>query len=581
MNKIVNAIEKHQSFFEKISKNNYLMAIKDGFITAMPLVLFSSIFLLFSSIPGLMHITLPAAVLAWLSKIYTFTMGVIGLVVAGTVAKSLTGNLNRKMPTGKVINDTSTMVASICAFLFLTITQEPETGSFQIGFMGTQGLMSSFVAAFITVNVYKFCVLKNITIHMPKEVPGAISQAFKDVFPFSFSILICSFVDLITRNYLDAPFAQMLQKVLSPVFKGVESYPGMMLIWFLIAMFWFVGIHGPSIVLPAITAVQIANTDANLQLLNSGQHPYHALTSNFGNYIPGIGGTGATFIVPIILIFFMKSKQLKAIGKTSIIPVMFAVNEPLLFGAPMILNPYFFVPFLMTPVVNVALGKIFIDFLGMSGMVYVLPWALPGPIGILLNTHFQPIAFVFIAVMLTIDFLIYLPFCRGYDNMLVEKEQQELVNEIDADNGEGAESVALETGISAQANAALAVNEQDTELHLDHNVKVLVLCAGSGTSAQLANALNEGAKEHDLPLVANSGAYGSHHEILPGYNVVILAPQVRNYYSDMKEDTDKLGIKLIATKGMEYINLTLDSEGAIKYILSQLSEEGQVATQGM
>lgn len=133
-------------------------------------------------------------------------------------------------------------------------------------------------------------------------------------------------------------------------------------------------------------------------------------------------------------------------------------------------------------------------------------------------------------------------------------------------------SIALETGISKQSNSALAVKEQDAELHLDHDVKVLVLCAGSGTSAQLANALNEGAKEHNLPLVANSGAYGSHHEILPGYNVVILAPQVRNYYSDMKEDTDKLGIKLIATKGMEYINLTLDSEGAIKYILSQLSE---------
>ncbi|WP_194283382.1 PTS transporter subunit EIIC, partial [Streptococcus pneumoniae] len=112
---------------------------------------------------------------------------------------------------------------------------------------------------------------------------------------------------------------------------------------------WFVGIHGPSIVLPAVTALQLSNMEENAQLLANGQFPYHSLTPNFGNYIAAIGGTGATFVVPFILIFFMRSKQLKSVGKATITPVLFAVNEPLLFGMPVILNPYLFVPFLMTP----------------------------------------------------------------------------------------------------------------------------------------------------------------------------------------------------------------------------------------
>ena len=91
------------------------------------------------------------------------------------------------------------------------------------------------------------------------------------------------------------------------------------------------------------------------------------------------GGTGATFIVPLLLILFMKSKQLKAVGKASIVPVAFAVNEPLLFGAPMILNPYMLIPFVAAGCVNVSVAKFFIDNVGMNGFSFVVPWATPAP----------------------------------------------------------------------------------------------------------------------------------------------------------------------------------------------------------
>lgn len=551
MNGIIKQIEKHQELFQRISANIYLTAIKDGFLTAMPVILFSSLFILCAAIPPLVGIKLPKSFETWLWKIYDYSMGIVGLLVAGTTARCLAGSMNRKMPSGKVINEVSVMLASIVSFLLLAVTK--MDGVFQGDFFGTKGILSSFVAAFITVNVYKFCVIKDITIKMPKEVPGSISQNFRDVFPFSFSVFFAAIIDIATRYYLNVPFAEVFSKILSPVFQGAETYLGLSIIWFLVPFFWFVGVHGPSVVKPGLAAALYGNTEANLELFRNGQHPFHALTENFGNFVGELGGTGATFIVPIIFILFMKSKQLKAVGKASIVPVMFAVNEPLLFAAPIVLNPYFLIPFCLAPIVNVILGKFFISVLGMNGYMHVLPWATPGPIGNLMSTHFQPISFVFTVLLLVVDFIIYYPFCKAYDKVLLSEETKN-----------------ANTEDRFETNNSTKVDESET-VQLEKEIKILVLCAGAGTSAMLANALTEGASSLNLPLSSSAGAYGSHYEIMKYYDMVILAPQVKTYYNDIKKDTEKLGIKLIATEGAEYINLTRNPEKAVQFVLEKLN----------
>lgn len=371
----------------------------------------------------------------------------------------------------------------------------------------------------------------------------------------------------------------MIATLIQPLFKGTDSYAGLALIEFLIPMFWFLGIHGPSVVKPAFEAALYGNTTANLALFKGGHFPVHALTENFLNFVGELGGTGATFVVPLIFIFLMRSKQLKAIGKASVIPVMFAVNEPLLFGAPIILNPYFFIPFVLTPMINVLIGKLFIDLLHMNGFMYILSWALPGPIGAFMDTNFQPISLLLMVVLLVLDTLIYLPFCRAYDATLVEKEAQ-----VDAQEAAGAGATASVTTTTDTPNPVVentnetvettdtsaTVNDSSVSQRLAREVKVLVLCAGGGTSEQLANALTAAAKKYKEPIVASAGAYGSHHDILPNYDMVVLAPQVRTYYDDLKSDTDRLGIKLVATKGQQYIALTRDPEKALNFVLENL-----------
>lgn len=591
MDAIVKMLEKHQPFFEKISRNIYLQAIKDGFLGCMPIVLTSSIFLLIANLPGVVGITLPQPLIDWCNKLYNFTMGVMGIMVAGTTAKNFTASMNRRMPAGKVLNDGSTMVAAQCSMLLLAVTQfttkfnGSELSVFDCTSMGTRGLFSAYIAAFITVWVYKFCVSRDLTIKLPKEVPGAIAQNFRDIIPFGGAVIICGIIDVIVRNLMGVPFSELLIKLLSPLFTAAETYPGLILIQAATAFFWFIGVHGPSIVQPGIDPIRLANQAENLQVLLAGGHPAHSLTFNM-SLVGEFGGTGATLIVPLLLILFMKSKQLKAVGKASIVPVAFAVNEPLLFGAPMILNPYMLIPFVAAGCVNVSVAKFFIDNVGMNGFSFVVPWATPAPIGIFITTNFQLIALVFVAIIILLDAIIYLPFLKAYDKLLCDQEA-ERVAELGLESN-GAAAIAAnapapaveQTTASVETTAAAAGSEPvtnqpepaaDASAKKDvDGLKVLVLCAGAGTSAMLANAIKEGAAQTGENIASSAGAYGQHTAIMDQYDVIVLAPQVRSYYNDMKADTDRLGIKLLAPRGKEYIDLTRDPAGAIKWLRENL-----------
>ena len=591
MDAIVKMLEKHQPFFEKISRNIYLQAIKDGFLGCMPIVLTSSIFLLIATLPGVVGITLPQPLIDWCNKLYSFTMGVMGIMVAGTTAKNFTASMNRRMPAGKVLNDGSTMVAAQCSMLLLAVTQfttkfnGSELSVFDCTSMGTRGLFSAYIAAFITVWVYKFCVSRDLTIKLPKEVPGAIAQNFRDIIPFGGAVIICGIIDVVVRNLMGVPFSELLIKLLSPLFTAAETYPGLILIQAATAFFWFIGVHGPSIVQPGIDPIRLANQAENLQVLLAGGHPAHSLTFNM-SLVGEFGGTGATFIVPLLLILFMKSKQLKAVGKASIVPVAFAVNEPLLFGAPMILNPYMLIPFVTAGCVNVSVAKFFIDNVGMNGFSFVVPWATPAPIGIFITTNFQLIALVFVAIIILLDAIIYLPFLKAYDKLLCDQEAERAAELGLEPNGTAAiaakpsapaveqATASVETTVAAADSKPVADQPKpaaDASAKKDvDGLKVLVLCAGAGTSAMLANAIKEGAAQTGENIASSAGAYGQHTAIMDQYDVIVLAPQVRSYYNDMKADTDRLGIKLLAPRGKEYIDLTRDPAGAIKWLRENL-----------
>ena len=570
MNKLIAFIEKGKPFFEKLSRNIYLRAIRDGFIAGMPVILFSSIFILIAFVPNSWGFKWSDETVAFLMKPYSYSMGILAVLVAGTTAKSLTDSVNRSMEKTNQINYMSTLLAAIVGLLMLAadpikevVTETVSKDGLATGFLGTKGLLSAFLAAFVTVAIYKVCVKNNVTIRMPDEVPPNISQVFKDVIPFTLSVCSLYALDLLARHFVGASVAESIGKFFAPLFSAADGYLGITIIFGAFAFFWFVGIHGPSIVEPAIAAITYANAEVNLNLIQQGMHADKILTSGTQMFIVTMGGTGATLVVPFMFMWLTKSKRNRAIGRASVVPTFFGVNEPILFGAPLVLNPIFFIPFIFAPIANVWIFKFFIDTLGMNSFTANLPWTTPAPLGLVLGTNFQFLSFVLAALLIVVDVVIYYPFLKVYDEQILEEERSgksndELKEKVVANfNTAKADAILEKAGVESAQNT------------ITKETNVLVLCAGGGTSGLLANALNKAAAEYNVPVKAAAGGYGAHREMLPEFDLVILAPQVASNYEDMKAETDKLGIKLAKTEGAQYIKLTRDGKGALAFVQEQ------------
>lgn len=539
--------------FEKIASNPYLRAIRDGFISLIPVVLFSSIFLLIAFVPNIWGQNLPDAAVASLMKAYSYSMGILGLLIAGTVARSLTTTFNSKLPATRQINVTSVMAASTIGFLLIGISTTADGSGFSMEYLGTKGLLAAFLVAFITTNIYKFCVARNIRIKMPEQVPQNISQTFADLIPMALTIIFFWVFDLLFRHYISPEgFTATLISVFQPIFRAADSYLGLALIFGGMAFFWFIGIHGPSIVEPAVAAIYLSNVATNFELFKAGEHASHVLSQGTQYFVATLGGTGANLVITYMMATIAKSKQLRSVGRASLVPVTFGINEPVLFGVPFVLNPIFMMPFIFTPIINVWLLKFFID-LGMNGFIYNLPWTTPGPLGLIMGTGFAPLSFVLFPLILAVDFFIYLPFMRVYDKQLLAKE---------ALGG---------TDVPAEKTAKTTTTVEI--ISPDGAKSVLVICANGATSSMLANAIKNGAKALNMELESVAMAYGQHREVMSSFDLVILAPQMASMLEEIAEEGKNCDTLVVSLGGPEYIKYTRNPEDALRFALKHINDK--------
>ena len=579
MDKLIKMVETMKPFFEKVSNNKYLRAIRDGFVSCIPVILFSSLFILVASVPEIFGVKVPDNIAKHLWQAYNYSMGILAMLMVMTIAKSLTDSINHQLPKLRQINDVSVMIVSVICLLLLAVA--PIEKGIALEFMGTKGLLSAFVVAFTVPNIYKFFVSRNITIKLPDEVPHYIAQTFADLIPLSVAVFVFWAGSVLFKNATGMLFSAWILEVFKPLFVAADGYIGIAIIYGAMAMFWFVGIHGPSIVEPAVTAIYIANIEANLQIVTAGGHATNILTHPTSYFVATLGGTGATLMFCAMCAFIAKSKQLRAVGRASIIPVTFAVNEPILFGAPIVLNPVLFFPFILTPIANVWIFKFFVDNLGMNSMIYILPWTTPAPIGLVIATGFAKLAFILAPLLLVVDAIMYYPFFKVYDGQLVARETAIANGEISADDEETAtpedaieEAEEIESGkAEAPAEAAAAAPATDAEpAKVDGEKRVLVLCASGATSSMLAKAISKGAKAKNLPVEAIAMAYGQHKDIIKDFDLIVLAPQMASMYDELKHDCDEQGVKSATTSGREYVGLTRQPEKALEFALNIINK---------
>ena len=577
MNAVIKQIEKAQPFFQKVAANKYLRAVRDGFIALMPIIIFSSIFLLIANVPLIWHFAWPTKVADALNMFYNMSMGVLALMASSSVAKALTDSFNLELPKTDQIPTVGVQFTAQVSFILVavdTLTDKMNNLYFAVAMIGTKGLICAFLVAFIVPNVYYQCFKHNITIKLPDVVPQNIAGAFKNIIPFAISTFFFWIFSLAFRAMTGTNLAAWIIQALSPLFTAADGYLGVAIVAGAMAFFWFIGIHGPSIVEPAVTAIYLSNVELNLSAWKAGNiaGANHILAQGTANFIANLGGTGATLVVTIMFAFLARSKELKAVGRAAAIPVLFNVNEPILFGAPLILNPVFFVPFILTPIINVWLFKIFVDFFHMPGFIYNLPWTIPGPIGLIMGTGFAIGSIILALLLLVVDAVIYYPFFKSYDIQKCAEEREKDKN----DKSVSKVSAIKDTTILQSNNA---VNEKASQNNIPlaktkdgKKLNVLVLCAGGGTSGILAKSLNKLSVDQSLPLSVVAAAYGAHHDLLSGMDIVILAPQMNAMKDELQKECDKNSTKMITTTGKQYIDMTQHADKCLDLIIANITK---------
>lgn len=282
--------------------------------------------------------------------------------------------------------------------------------------LSTSGLFTGILMAILAVQLYRLCVVRNWIIKMPEAVPEGVSR--------SFTALIPAFIVAITVILINGAFIMMgtdIYKVISIPFGFVKnitnSIGGIIVIYFLIHALWIVGIHGANIVMGLVNPILLANMAENI----NGAH--FAFAGEFTNAYVTIGGSGATLGVCIFMAWFAKSEQLKMLGRASIGSSLFNINEPLIFGLPIVYNPILAIPFIMAPIVNAVLAFVVIDMGIVKKAIAQTPWPTPVGLGAYLGaTDIKAALLALICVI--VASLIWFPFIKYYDNKLVAEEKE-------------------------------------------------------------------------------------------------------------------------------------------------------------
>lgn len=404
----------------KLDNQKHLQAIKDGMLGAIPILIIGS----FCLLPLALNNLLPACGLkTFLSAnigIFTyptaFTTDIVSFFIAYGIADSLTKSYRLKSK--------NPGLTAIAVQFILCVTK--IDGNFSMKYAGSKGIFVAIIAAFMVVGITKFMRDKNLVIKMPAGVPPMVADSMSALFPAALSIILGTAVSLLSVHFAGVPFPGLLEKLLSPIMTSIDSLWFVMIAVFFTQLLWFLGLHGQSIVAVIWQPFAIQYAAENAANFANGLPVEHIFTNHFFLTMIAASGSGLTLGL-VIMMARSKSKSLKAVGKVSLIPAFFGINEPVIYGCPIVMNPFLFIPFIFGPVL-VAM----IDYLalatGIVGKAIVIPPGfMPPGVGAFLMTLDWKAPVLVIASLIAMT-IFYYPFFKAMEANEIAKEQTEIQN---------------------------------------------------------------------------------------------------------------------------------------------------------
>ena len=398
------------SFLSKIGENKYLISIRDGLSFTVPFTIIGSIFLIIGNFPIQAWIDFIEPYSGMLGSMVNVTFGMLGLIAAIGVGYSMGKNFG--------LEPLSNVIITVVAFLLATVG---EDYSINPADLDATGMFTAILAAILTTFVTRFVLKRNLVIKMPEGVPPAVTQSFTSLVP---ALMILSLVWVI-KVLLGVDINAFLQLLFKPFIFGLDTIPGLLLYTFLALGLWTFGIHGPNLLSGIATPIFLANFGTNVEAFRNGNPIPHEVAEGFWTLFMNIGGSGATLGLVIAMVF-AKSKTYRELGKLSFPSAIFCINEPIIFGFPIVMNPIMAIPFILTPMVLGTATVVLMRLNLIGRIVLQVPWTTPPIIGPYLATNGDVGAAVWSLCTIIISYLIYLPFFRAVDKkqMVLEREER-------------------------------------------------------------------------------------------------------------------------------------------------------------
>lgn len=432
MNGFVGFIEqKLMPVANKVGMQRHMVAIRKGIIATLPLTIVGSFFTILLNFP----IESVAAFIEPYREVldipFRYTVGLLALYATFGIASSLAKSYKLDSLTAGILATMSFLIMAAPPIRVLeSVEGVIDAGRFiNVANLGSGSLFGAIVTAILSVEIYRFFIVKNITIKMPDGVPPEVTNSFMALIPGG-AILVLFWV---IRHIIGFDINGFLSNLLMPlkdVLAGNSLFGGLLTV-FLICFFWVLGIHGPAIMGPVIRPFWDISIAENMEVFQSTGNAHelpNIFTEQFLQWFVWIGGAGTTLAL-VVLFLFSKSNYLKQLGRLSILPGIFNINEPVIFGAPIVMNPILGIPFLVAPLITTTISY-FATTTGIVPMMAArLGFAIPAPIAAWMSTNWSVAAGILVVVNFLITLAIYYPFFKVFEKQQLEREEEQATQE--------------------------------------------------------------------------------------------------------------------------------------------------------
>lgn len=408
--------EKVSEPMARLAEQRHLRAVRDGIVATLPIIIVGSFILILAFPPLPAHWAISQWAKANIGTIllpYRMTMYIMSLYAAWGIGYSLSRSYELDGVSGGNL--------SVMAFLMTLMPKIAIEGfglAIPMGFLGGGGMFVAIITSIFAVEIMRLVLKSGFKITMPEQVPSSVARSFEALTPTAAVVILMTLITIV----FGFDWHGVVAAALAPLVKTSDTWFGVMLPVFLITLFWSAGIHGVSVVGSVARPIWTILLDGNTAAHAAGEAMPYIAPEPFYQWFIWIGGAGATIGLVLLLAFAAKSKYAKSLGRTALAPGLFNINEPLIFGAPIVLNPILLIPFIIAPVVMGTIAYVATS-LGLVGKVFILaPWTLPGPIGAYIATGGDWRAAVLNVVLIAVSVVIYYPFFKMYDKQQLELE---------------------------------------------------------------------------------------------------------------------------------------------------------------